>query len=61
MPDISPEQIPCPVNIKTPSVKLKTPSENRPYKNLSLNKDYVLDLAQSIPSKEEMFNRYKLT
>ena len=61
MPDISPEQIPCPVNIKTPPVKLKTPSENRPYKNMSLNKDYVLDLAQSIPSKEEMFNRYKLT
>ena len=26
MPDISPEQILCPVNFKTPSVKLKTPS-----------------------------------
>ena len=26
MPDISPEQILCPVNFKTPSVKLKMPS-----------------------------------
>ena len=29
MPDISPEQILCPVNFKTPSVKLKTPSSVR--------------------------------
>ena len=26
MPDIFPEQMPCPVNFKTLSVKLKTPS-----------------------------------
>ena len=31
MPDISPEQILCPVNVKTPSVKLKAPS-SVPYK-----------------------------
>ena len=53
MPDISPEQIPCPVNIKTLSVKLKTPSKNRPHRNLSCNKDYVQDLVQSVPYEEE--------
>ena len=53
MPDISPEQIPCPVNIKTPSVKLKTPSKNRPHRNLSRNKDHVQDLVQSMPYEEE--------
>ena len=53
MPDVAPEQIPCPVNIKTPSIKLKTPSENRPHRNLSHNKDYVQDLDQSIPYEEE--------
>ena len=53
MPDVAPEQIPCPVNIKTPSIKLKTPSENRPHRNLSHNKDYVQDQDQSIPYEEE--------
>ena len=49
IPDVSPEQIPCLANFKTPSVKLKTPSKNRSYRNLSHNKDYVQDLVQSIP------------
>ena len=49
MPDIFHEQIPCPINIKTPSVKLKTPSNNRPHRNLSHNKDYPQDQVQSIP------------
>ena len=53
MPDISPEQIPCPVNIKTPSVKLKMSLKNRPFRNLSQNKDYVQDLIESIPYEEE--------
>ena len=41
MLDISREQIPYPVNFKTPSVKLKTPPKNKSYRNLSHNKDYV--------------------
>ena len=53
MPDIYPEQIPCPVNLKTQSVKLKTPSKNKCPRNLSHNKDYVQDLVQSIPDEEE--------
>ena len=53
MPDISPEQIPCPVNFETPSVKLKTPSKNRPHRNFSHNKDYLQDLVKSIPYEEE--------
>ena len=53
MQNISPEQIPCPVNIKTPFIKLKIPSKNRPHKSLSHNKDYVQDLVQSIPYKEQ--------
>ena len=53
MPDISPEQIPCPVNFETPSVKLKTPSKNRPHRSLSHNKDYLQDLVKSIPYEEE--------
>ena len=52
MPDISPEQIPCPVKFKTPSVKLKTPSKNRPHRNLSHNKDYLEDLVQSVHYEE---------
>ena len=43
IPDISPEQIPCLVNFKTPSVKLKTPSKNRSHRHSSHNKDYVQD------------------
>ena len=42
------EQIPCSVNFKTPSVKLKTPSKNR-----SHNKYYVQDLVQRIPCEEK--------
>ena len=53
MPHISPEQIPCPVNFKTPSVKLKTRSKNRSHRNLSQNKDYLQDLVQSEPYEEE--------
>ena len=53
MADISPEQFPCPVNIKTQSAKLKTPSKNRSHRDLSHNKDYVQDLVQSIPYEEE--------
>ena len=48
MLDISPEQIPWPVNFKAPSVKLKTSSKNRPHRYLSHNKDYGQDLGQSV-------------
>ena len=52
MRDISPEQIPCPIDIETPSVKLKTPSKNRPHRTLPNSKDYVQDQVQSIPYEE---------
>ena len=52
-PDISHEQILCPVNFETLSIKLKAPSWNRPPRNLSRNNKYVQDLIQSIPYEEE--------
>ena len=53
MLNISPEQLLYPVNFKTPSVKLKSPSKNKPYRNLSHNKDYVQELIKSIPCEED--------